>query len=95
MTQYGRRKPPAQPGGFWLKQPRALSPAGLTVLGVNDEQFLPYTFGYLAIFLAAVCIGCGIIASSTPMLAGGAVAAVVGPVYLMVARKARSGRSEQ
>ncbi len=61
---------------------------------MNDERFLPYTFGYLAIFLAVVSIGCGIIASSSTMLAGGALAAVVGPVYLLVAKKARRSDSQ-
>lgn len=63
-------------------------------MSVSDEKFLPYTFGYLALFLAAVSLGCGILVGSAPMLALGAVTALGGPVYLMVARKARSAKQD-
>ena len=68
---------------------RAHPGQSITVRSVHDEKIFPNTFGFLAIFLAAVCVGCGVFVKSSTLIAAGGVLAFAGAGYLVTVRAAR------
>lgn len=56
---------------------------------MHDEKIFPNTFGFLALFLAVVCLGCGVYVKSSALLASGGVLILFGVGYLLTTRMAR------
>ncbi len=93
------RTPWRFPGGSAICRPDGPAPVtdpfrahpahAVTVRSVHDEKIFPNTFGFLALFLAAVCIGCGVFVKSSTLMAAGGVLALAGAGYLVTVRAAR------
>ena len=56
---------------------------------MHDEKIFPNTFGFLALVLAVVCLGCGVYVKSSTLLASGGVLILFGVGYLLTTRMAR------